>query len=173
VVRRPRLTALALTLAAASAVAPGCGGDPGSSEWIMFDACAPLSIIPDSGLTDGQTGGILAGMAMWNDRAGTHLTLATDGGLSGVPLHFQTAAGNFHGLYDGPTWQVCINNDLSGSYLAITIAHEIGHVFGLSHVPPDQRTSVMNPNNLVVEPTAEDVDTLANRWGGCLASDHP
>ena len=66
-----------------------------------------------------------------------------------------------------------INTDLAGAPLAVTIAHEIGHAFGLVHVPADQRTSVMNPNNLVVEPTAEDVDTLATRWGGCLASDHP
>jgi hypothetical protein len=173
VVRRPHLAALALTLAAACAITPGCGGDPGSSEWVMFDACAPLAIIPDVGVTDAQSGGIVAGMALWNDRAGTHLALAADGDPAGVPLHFQTAAPNFHGLYDGPSAQVYINNDLSGPALAITIAHEIGHVFGLAHIPPEQRTSVMNPNNLVIEPTAEDVDTLAIRWGVCLASDHP
>lgn len=172
-VRRPQLAALALTLAAASAVAPGCGGDPGSSEWIMFDACAPLAIVPDVGVTDAQSGGIVAAMALWNDRARTHLTLAADGDQAMVPLHFQTAAANFHGLYDAPRGQVYINNDLSGSPLTITIAHEIGHVFGLAHVSSEQRASVMNPNNLVVEPTAEDADTLATRWGVCLASDRP
>ena len=139
----------------------------------MFDACAPLAIIPDVGVTDAQSGGIVAGISLWNDRAGTRLTLAADGDPAGVPLHFQTAAANFHGLYDAPRGQVFINNDLSGSPLTITIAHEIGHVFGLEHVPSAQRASVMNPNNLVVEPTAEDVDTLAIRWGVCLASAHP
>ena len=172
-VRRPRLAGLALTVVAASAVAPGCGGDPGSSAWVMFDACAPLAIVPDVGVTDAQSGGIVAGMALWNDRAGTQLTLAANGDPAGVPLHFQAAAPNFHGLYDAPNAQVYINTDLSGPTLAITIAHEIGHVFGLSHVPPEQRTSVMNPNNLVVEPTAEDVDTLATRWGVCRASPQP
>jgi len=161
------------TLAAASAVAPGCGGGLSSSDWVMFDACAPLAIVPDVGVTDAQSGGIVAGMGLWNDRAGTHLTLAASGDTAGVPLHFQAAAANFHGLYDAPNAQVYINTDLSGSVLAVTIAHEIGHVFGLSHVPPEQRTSVMNPNNLVVEPTAEDVDTLATRWGVCRASPQP
>ncbi len=61
-----------------------------------------------------------------------------------------------------------INTDLAGAPLAVTIAHEIGHAFGLVHVPAGQRTSVMNPNNLVIEPTAEDVDTLAMRWGVAL-----
>ena len=94
-------------------------------------------------------------------------------GAPGLPIHFQNAAPPFHGFYDAPSGQVFINTDLSGAPLTITIAHEIGHAFGLVHIPADQRSSVMNPNNLVVEPTAEDVDTLANRWGGCLASDAP
>lgn len=173
--RRPRLAAFTLTLTLTSALAVGCGGggDAGSADWVMFDACAPLSIIPDPTVTDAQSGGILAGMALWNDRAGTHLTLAPGGGSPAVPLHFQSAAPNFHGLYDAPRGEVFINTDLSGAPLAVTVAHEIGHAFGLAHVPPDQRTSVMNPNNLVVEPTPEDVDTLASRWGVCLASAHP
>ena len=75
--------------------------------------------------------------------------------------------------HDAPNGQVFINTDLSGEALAITITHEIGHAYGLRHVSADQRTSVMNPNNLVVEPTSEDVDTLAMRWGVCLASPGP
>jgi hypothetical protein len=169
--RRPLLAAVTLT--AASILATGCGGgDAASGDWIMFDACAPLAVVPDAAATDAQSSGLLAGMALWNDRAGTHLAVAADG-AGGLPLHFQTAAPNFHGLYDAPRGQVFINNDLSGSLLAVTVAHEIGHAFGLSHVPPEERTSVMNPNNLVVEPTTEDVDTLAMRWGVCLASAMP
>jgi hypothetical protein len=171
----PRLVA-PLLVTSAFAFGLGCGdGNSLSSNGpdVAFDACAALPLITDAGLTDAQAAGIAAAMPLWNDRAGTHLMMATDPGAPGLPIHFQTAAPPFHGLYDAPSGQVFINNDLAGAPLAVTIAHEIGHAFGLVHVPADQRVSIMNPNNLIVEPTSEDVATLAGRWGGCLASDHP
>jgi Zn-dependent peptidase ImmA (M78 family) len=149
---------------------------------VTFDACAALPVLTDPGLDQARAAAIAAGIAMWNDRAGTHLTIASasasasagaDPAASGLPIHFQDAAPPFHGLYDAPGGQVFINTDLSGDALAVTICHEIGHAFGLVHIPADQRSSVMNPNNLVVEPTPEDVDTLAMRWGVCLASASP
>jgi hypothetical protein len=144
----------------------------------MFDACAPLALIADPGVSPEQSAGIVAGMSLWNAAAGTRLMFASGGGAAdasatGLPIHFQAAAPPFHGLYDAPRGQVFVNTDLSGELLAITVCHEIGHAFGLVHVPADQRSSVMNPNNLNVEPTAEDVDTLAMRWGVCLASPSP
>ena len=152
------------------AVGCGDGGASQSDDQVLCDACAPLPLVADAEVTEAQAAGIRAAIALWNERAGTRLTLAVDRGEPGLPIHFQAAAPPFHGLYDAPTGQVFINTDLAGEALAITIAHEVGHAFGLSHVPAGQYTSVMNPNNLVVEPTAEDKDTLAMRWGVCLAS---
>jgi hypothetical protein len=173
VARSLRLVILPLALLSA-AVAVGCGnGDAPSGEDLMFDACAPLPVVPGGPLTDGQAAGIDAAIALWNERAGTRLSRAVDPGLPGLPIHFEAAAPPFHGLYDGPRGQVFINTDLAGAALTITIAHELGHAFGLAHVPAGQRSSVMNPNNLVVEPTSEDIDTLAMRWGVCLASPYP
>lgn len=168
------LPALAAVLSlSVCALACGAGNGVSTGTDIAFDPCAPIALITDDGLTDGQAAGIAAAMPLWNDRAGTHLMIAADRAAPGLPIHFQNAAGPFHGLYDAPSGQVFINTDLSGAPLAITIAHEIGHALGLAHVPADQRASIMNPNNLIVEPTPEDVDTLAVRWGGCLASDDP
>ena len=172
--RRPLLAAAVAVFSCAALTGCGDAGGPDESgPPVMFDACAPLALIADPGASAAQSAGIVAGMSLWNAAAGSRLTLAADPGATGLPIHFQAAAPPFHGLYDAPRGQVFINTDLSGETLAVTICHEIGHAFGLVHVPTDQRSSVMNPNNLIVEPTAEDVDTLAMRWGVCLASASP
>ena len=62
---------------------------------------------------------------------------------------------------------------LGGSAQAVTIAHEIGHAFGLAHVPAGERASVMNPGNLNIEPNADDAATLALRWGACREPAYP
>jgi hypothetical protein len=175
-VARPARLAALLLLTSAGAFAIGCGDGNGLSSNgpdVAFDACAPVALLTDVGLTDAQAAGIAAAMPMWNDRAGTHLMMGADQGAPELPIHFQNAGPPFHGLYDAPSGQVYINTDLAGAPLAITIAHEIGHAFGLVHISADQRTSVMNPNNLAIEPTAEDIDTLAMRWGGCSVSAAP
>ena len=64
-----------------------------------------------------------------------------------------------------------VNDDLAGGPLVVTIAHEIGHAFGLVHV--SDRPSVMNVGNLVVEPNTGDVTALVALWSTCDAGDAP
>jgi predicted Zn-dependent protease len=47
----------------------------------------------------------------------------------------------------------------------VTIAHELGHTFGLWHVHPSTRRSVMNPGNTTITPTERDVDSVRALWG--------
>jgi hypothetical protein len=161
------LTLLA-ALAAASLFA-GCGGASSAPGPVLeYDACQPLALVTDPSVTDIQAAGIAAGIALWNDRAGTRLTVApADPGeaMPSVPLHFQAAAPPFHGLYDGG--QIYINDDLTGVPQSVVIAHEVGHAFGLVHIAASERASLMNPGNMTIEPTASDIDTLSTRWGHC------
>jgi hypothetical protein len=166
-----------------TAAAPGCGGGPESNSFTgtTFNPCGPVALVADASATPDQRAAVTTALAWWNDVARAQLTLApaatdpaaapatapADAAPSTVPIHFQQAADVFHGFYDPTTAQISINQDLSGTPASIAIAHEIGHAFGLVHIPASQRASVMNPGNLNVEPTLEDAATLTVRWGAC------
>ena len=170
-----RSLSLAVGLSLLIAVAACAPEQIPPGEAVAFDPCEPLLLMPASTATAAERDGIAAGAVLWNAIAGTRLTVA-DAGASGdvlLPIHFQSAAAAFHGLYDPTNGQVFINTDLSGGAQAVTIAHEIGHAFGLAHVPSGERASVMNPGNLNVEPNADDVATLALRWGACREPAYP
>jgi hypothetical protein len=152
----------------------GCGGAAPSGPAIVFDPCQPVALAADPTATSPALAGVAAGIALWNAAAGTHLTLA--GGaetvtapmatpMATLPIHFQAAAPPFHGLYDAPDGQIFINDDLTDHQLAVTVAHEVGHSFGLVHIT--DQPSVMNPANLMIEPQAVDINTLETRWGPC------
>jgi hypothetical protein len=168
--------ALAL-LATVGAAALGCAQNeaPGGPA-VTFNPCASVTLAPDATATTVQLAGIAAAAALWNQSAGSALAMTSSANAaaaptSTLPIHFQTAAAPIHGLYDAPGGEVFINNDLSGSNLTITLAHEIGHSFGLVHIPPDVRLSLMNPGNLTVSITPEDIATLAGLWGRCASLD--
>lgn len=171
------LVSLARVVAIVVAVvsAPGCGQAPSASgPAVTFDPCTPVTLVPDATATDAELQGVAAGAALWNASAASDLlsgSPATGGAGPTLPIHFQVAGAPFHGLYDAPSGQIYINDDLAGDALAITIAHEVGHSFGLVHIPSNERASLMNPANLTVEPTAADVATLAGLWGRCGSLD--
>lgn len=148
--------------------APACGeaSIAGGTSALSFDPCRPLALLIDDGATAAERAGAQAAVDLWNQAAGARLAVAPAGDLPAVPVHFQVAAAPSHGFYDPSSGQVLINDDLSGRPLAVTIAHELGHSFGLVHV---SYPSVMNPGNLEIEPNASDVAALAELWGACAA----
>ena len=167
--------ARAVAIVVAVVCAPGCAQDPAASgPAVTFDPCTPVTLVPDATATSTQLQGVAAGAALWNASAASDLLSASSagGGIGPtLPVHFQVAAAPFHGLYDAPSGQIYINDDLTGEELEITIAHEVGHSFGLVHIPSNERASLMNPANLTVLPTAADVATLAGLWGRCGSLD--
>ena len=166
---------VAILLALASTL--GCAQAPSASgPAVTFDPCTAVALVADATATEAQLAGVAAGAALWNSSAASDLlpgSVAGGGSPPGatLPIHFQIAGAPFHGLYDAPSGQIYINDDLTGEELAITIAHEVGHSFGLVHVSSNERASLMNPANLTVLPTAVDVATLAGLWGQCGSPD--
>ncbi len=144
----------------------GCAGSSGGATIATkFDPCDPPSVVADSSASDAQTAGIAGALALWQSHGAPALGSTATGT---VEVRFQSAAPLFRGLYDDHAGIIYINDDLSDPQtLAIVIAHELGHAFGLYHISVDVRPSVMNPGNVTVTPTDEDQRTLEASWGVC------
>lgn len=131
---------------------------------ITYDPC---TVVVDAGSASNErSAAIDDALEMWNSDAGTRLKTSTDATLPHVEIRFQKAAGAFHGLYDDERGIVFINSQLEGRPLAITIAHELGHAFGLQHRSAAE-PSVMIPNNLTISPNPGDALRLQALWGTC------
>jgi hypothetical protein len=161
--RRPHtvdaLRSLVVLLLAVAACTSGRGD---STIDVTHDACAPLALVSAEATTV-QREGIADAEALWRDRGAPALGLRAGSTLDVV---FQDAASNFYGLYDDEFGVIYINQQITiRSTLAIVVAHELGHAFGLPHIT--DRVSVMNPGNLSTPPTEDDQRALAALWGNC------
>jgi hypothetical protein len=146
-----------------------CSPDAPTGIRTVFDPCRPVELVADGVATSDERASMAAAIDLWRNAAALRATL--DPAASHLPIRFQMAAGAFHGLYDDQIGEIFVNASfVSADARTITIAHEMGHAFGLTHVPTSERTSLMNPGNTTVPPTAEDVATLVAMWGRCEES---
>ncbi len=154
--------------AAVLAVALTACGGPGDTHMdIVFDACEPLVLVPEDA-SDGQRASIGWAVAMWAQVANTRLTLEEDPALPHLTIRFEAASLGDWGLYDDEQGIVLINSRIDDRHArAITVAHELGHAFGLWHLDEDKRRSVMNQGNLEIEPNDGDGHDVADLWGYC------
>lgn len=148
----------------------GCGrGGETETIDIVFDPCEPLVLDVQSASAEDEAG-VVDAIALWNERAGSLLTLDEVEDAPQLPIIFDDAPAAFNGHYDDEDAVVYINRELEGRETAITVAHELGHAFGLYHVRKEERPSVMNHGNLVHAPNDGDVDALEALWGACSGS---
>ena len=149
-----------------------CSAEP--AHYDARDACAPLAIAPVAA-TALESDGIADGIALWRDRgasafdpaAGDAAPAPADAAPA-IAIRFDDAAAAFHGVYDPASATIAINRSITDrTAIAIVVAHELGHVFGLVHIAPATRISLMNPGNLVTPPTDGDERALEALWGTC------
>ncbi|HLU68090.1 MAG TPA: hypothetical protein VKZ63_17520 [Kofleriaceae bacterium] len=164
----------------AAALLGGCAAGPGDTSLeVIYDVCQPTLVQAAAGATEAERASIGAALDMWRARGGYPLFRQvpddlTVQALPRVEVVFEEAADPFHGLYDDEHGVVYVNRRIEDDHArSVTIAHELGHAFGLWHVDRARRISVMNPSNLEVEPTSGDAAELAELWGPCAAEEPP
>jgi hypothetical protein len=150
-------------------LASGCAAPEEEGPIIVFDACAltSLRLAPDA--SDAERDGVKAALALWQAAGGPPLAVmpasveAVSADLAQIlPIGFESAAPAFFGLYRPARGDILINRGLQGpDARAITVAHEIGHAFGLTHVT--DRRSLMNPGNLQIPPGPDDAQLILER----------
>ena len=81
---------------------------------------------------------------------------------------FDPAGTSFHGFYDDAVGVVYVNEAIEDDHArAVTVAHELGHAFGLLHIDVTRDHSVMNDGNMKTPPNDFDADALIALWGRC------
>lgn len=137
------------------------GGD--TTIDIAHHICSPLALdVRDA--TAAQAAAIENGVVLWRDRGVTAFVEPVPLDATTLVVQLEAAASAFRGVYDDERATIYLNDQLVDD-LAIVLAHELGHAFGLEHV--DDRPSVMNRGNLTIAPTDDDQGALEALWGRC------
>lgn len=147
----------------------GACGSPDGAETIetVFDPCQPLVVETDQALSQAQSQSIDDALAMWNAAGPLKLTRQAVADAPRIPVRFERSVGFMHGYYEDETGEVIVNRRLTRHEHSVVLAHELGHAFGLYHVSPSQRRSLMNPGNLDTELTDADVERVVQLWPSC------
>lgn len=151
---------------AAGLLLPACATDGDGRIDTVFSPCDPIALVIAGTDDSARDASVDDAVAMWN-RVGATLERVADAPAQ-LPIQFEHAAGNFHGVYEDEVGVIYVNLGLTDPHeRAVTIAHELGHAFGLVH--QDREDSVMRRANVAIEPTSTDGVALRELWGDCPA----
>lgn len=138
---------------------------------VLYDPCAGVVVAVDSD-DPAQLEAVDAAVALWNDFRPLRLTREEVSDFPRLRISFEGAAAAFRGVYDDERGVVVVNRDLPNAHVrTITVAHELGHAFGLWHTASGDGASVMKADNVDVAPTPGDVARLQSIWQSCTVGE--
>lgn len=148
----------------------GCSGAPYDSTLdTVFDPCAGL-VVSSPHATEEQLASIDRALDLWLSVGAFSLSRDPSLGWPTVEMRFDAAPHAQLGVYDDERGIIFINRDISDVRARmITIAHELGHAFGLWHV--SGVASLMNEHNISTGPTLLDVEHVYGAWPSCSNTD--
>jgi hypothetical protein len=152
----------------ACAGAVGCGQAASDAPFeTVYNPCRPLVVEAQAGVDPQESASLDAAIELWNAVGPLKLTREPVADAPTIPVYFEDGAAFMHGYYSDELGTVTVNHQLSPREHIITLAHELGHAFGLHHVERETRRSLMNPGNLHTGPTPADVKRLMGLWPEC------
>ncbi len=135
---------------------------------ITYDPCGVV-VQPAAESRPEQIENLAHALALWNEAADLRLAQTGAPTLPRLLVRFEPAAVAFRGVYEDEIGIAIVNSKLNTEAQTITIAHELGHAFGLWHVDASERRSLMNPGNIQIAPTSSDAAELRALWGACAS----
>ena len=134
-----------------------------------FDPCSPLTIVPGSNSEPHELQSIEDAILAWNQVLPTRIEIGPPLGAGGeLRILFEPGNTYFRAIYlDKPGKILISRENLAAKDLPLAIAHELGHAFGLWHVPIEERASIMNVGNLDLVPGPEDAFAVSALWDSC------
>jgi hypothetical protein len=166
----PKSIAALTYLLAAGLLAAASGCDTAAASEgpaVVYDPCQTTFLLARSDSNAAQRAAIADALGLWEQAGGPRLSVSDgDPDAQVLPIGFDAAAPAFFGLYRPDRGDILINSLLGDARArAITVAHELGHAFGLPHLTG--HPSLMNPGNLKVPPAADDAQLIFDRRQAC------
>jgi len=131
----------------------------------VYNPCAPLTIALGPDATAAEVNGVEGAILLWSDVLPVQITIGSGERAADVlPIHFESDV-PYRAMYWDSIGVISVSRDrLEPAEYPLAIAHEMGHAFGLLHVTPEERPSVMNVGNVEIAPTPEDAAGVHACW---------